>query len=118
MDKKATIYDFWRICKNYWADLCIECPLAVMNNETKRDYCLMDCDGDKKQIDKANKAILKWCEEHRAKTYTQDFLEKFPKARTDNNGIPIICRNNIYFGMACTEKNIECCSECWEQFIL
>ena len=33
--------------------------------------------------------IDKWCAEHPQKTYLQDFLEKFPNAKLDDDGEPL-----------------------------
>lgn len=49
------------------------------------------------------------------KTYKEDFLEKFPNARTTKDNIPIVCRENVYGGIL-----VVCCNnclECWNQLM-
>ena len=58
--------------------------------------------------------LQKWSNEHPKKTYAQDFFEKFPKAQSNSDGSPIICKEIIYGGF----NNYICaksCYECWNE---
>ena len=58
--------------------------------------------------------LQKWSDEHPKKTYAQDFFEKFPKAQSNSDGSPIICKEIIYGGFnnyICRES----CYECWNE---
>lgn len=54
--------------------------------------------------------VEEWSKEHPEKTRQQDFLEKFPKAETDDNGMPNFCCAKL--GYTCDCSKTDCC-ECW-----
>lgn len=67
---------------------------------------------------KAIKILQKWSDEHPKKTYAQDFFEKFPKAQSNSDGTPFVCRKTIYGGEC--PKDEECdytgvCYRCWSE---
>lgn len=99
MKEKATIYDLWRICKYYGAKCC-RCPLKGLS-------CTLSPENTIESIDETNKAILKWCKEHPAKTRQDKFLEMFPNASKDN-GIIEICPNSIDQTIGCRRATKEC----------
>lgn len=80
--KEATIYDYARMCKVFKND-CGICPMSIDNNGTN-ELCVKLV---MKFPDKANEIILKWCEEHPIKTRQSKFLEMFPNAITDSDGV-------------------------------
>lgn len=41
---------------------------------------------------KAMQNLQKWSNEHPKKTYAQDFFEKFPKAQSNSDGTPFVCK--------------------------
>lgn len=70
----------------------------------------------------ARKAHMKWekehgfeTEEHSAKTYLQDFFEKFPKAPKGEEGTPKICPHQIYPEISADDRCPEDCLRCWKQ---
>lgn len=70
----------------------------------------------------ARKAHMKWekeygfeTEEHFAKTYLQDFFEKFPKAPKEEEGAPKICPHQIYPEISADDRCPEDCLRCWNQ---
>lgn len=73
-----------------------------------------------KDIKTAIETMQKWSDEQPKKTYAQDFFEKFPKARSNSDGTPFVCRERIYGGecpvLECDECwNKECCNEPMEE---
>lgn len=98
----AEIKDFARMC-NAHID-CEGCPFAEVG----------PCIGFmSKHIEKPDRIITEWCKEHPQKTYAMDFFEKFPNAIKDDEGIPIICRANIYADeLECIEGG---CKKCWNE---
>ena len=68
---------------------------------------------------KAVENLQKWSDEHPKKTYAQDFFEKFPKAQSNSDGTPFVCRKRIYGGEC--QKDEECddytgtCENCWNE---
>ena len=47
-------------------------------------------------------------------TFKDKFLEAFPKATVNENGIPCACRYDVFGGGECNE-DVSCCPFCWEQ---
>lgn len=64
-----------------------------------------------KDIKTAIETVQKWSDEQPKKTYAQDFFEKFPKARSNSDGTPFVCREKIYGG----ECPVLECDECWNK---
>lgn len=68
---------------------------------------------------KAIESLQKWSDEHPKKTYAQDFFEKFPKAQSNWDGTPFVCRKRIYGGIhSTTLENCDytrACYRCWNE---
>lgn len=109
----ATIKDFARMC-NKNSPKCEECPLALKNNG-KRVFC---DDFIRKFSDKANEIILKWCEEHPIKTRQEKFLEMFPNAPKDENGIIAISSCTVEAGYAIANCSKKSCAQCRKEYWL
>lgn len=109
--EKATIYDYARMCKFY--NDCKICPLGRDNNRKgiTCDYIV------RVYPDKANEIILKWCEEHPVETRQSKFLEMFPNARKDADGILCTCPQFANKDFPCQEKE-KCCSDCCKEYWL
>lgn len=97
----ANIKDLQRMCKTYGH--CVDCPLrrseSCIPNELPYD---------------ADELVDKWVAEHPAKTYAQDFFEKFPNARKSCTGEPITCLMDMY------SVDFECsgdCYACWNKVL-
>ena len=75
--KKATIYDYARLCKFHKE--CANCPLIY-----KKTHCESCNIFIGKNPDKANEIILKWCDEHPVETRQDRLLKMFPNARMDD----------------------------------
>lgn len=117
--KKATIYDYARMCKKY--DNCKICPLGSNNNKKG-----ISCDYTARTYpDEANEIILKWCDEHPVETRQDKFLKMFPNAQVTNDGVlcisPCDIDKNRYIDAAkCScpkaygfNNCIECRKEYW-----
>lgn len=108
MQKKATIYDFRRMCNTYPG--CEKCPLDGV--------CSFN-DMDNMEIEISNTVILKWCEQHPIKTRLTEFKKLFPNCAMDEDGYPEECI--CYY-----DKDIDCpdvgnftynqCSQCAQKF--
>ena len=105
--KKATIYDYARMCKTYHTN----CPACPMWNEVCTFYIM-----DNTQVDKANEIIIKWCEEHPIKTRQDKLLKMFPNAQKLNTGILSICPKIVdkTLDMNCSRL----CSGCYKDYWL
>lgn len=67
---------------------------------------------------KAMQNLQKWSNEHAKKTYKQDFLEKFPEAQRNRDGVPLVCKKRIYDGMHPTFEDCDytgTCKNCWNE---
>ena len=70
------------------------------------------------EIIKAVENLQKWSDEHPKKTYAQDFFEKFPKAQSNSDGTPFVCRKRIYGGIRSTLEDCGytgTCENCWNE---
>ena len=95
---------------------CRDCPLSNFNNEAPEN---MSCaDFEMVYPKKAIFAVQLWSNEHPQRTYLTEFIQHYPHASVDRNGIPnLICPHHL--GLKDIE---ECrkgakCVECWNQTI-
>ena len=75
---------------------CCDCPLAaggicIANTEEGVDI------------------VEKWSEEHPIKTIKQDFLEKYPNAKKNQDGSPRFCPEQLGYEVNCDDG----CRKCW-----
>ena len=88
-----------------------DCPMFTICRQIEKYGKVFD---ENKNAETAIEIVQKWSDEHPKKTYAQDFFEKFPKAQSNSDGSPIICKEIIYGGFnnyICTES----CYECWNE---
>lgn len=106
----TTIEDLARMCSA--VHYCEYCPINIEANSEEEwyehDSCLKFIVGNPA---KAGELINKWCAEHPQKTYLQDFLEKFPNAKLDDDGDPIADAYDVYGDVFACEGHL--CGECW-----
>ena len=112
--KKATIYEYARMC-SYYDDCnwCEGCPLASENNGLGIECC----EAIINHPDKANEIILKWCKEHPVKTRQSEFLKMFPNVELVDDVVINICPNVIdgQYSADCTRLT---CKECRKEYWL
>lgn len=111
MDCSKTINFFpelKRLCDSRTA-----CTADAANKEQcpMHGFCRQSLTIRAEEIITAVENLQKWSDEHPKKTYAQDFFEKFPKAQSDLDEAPYVCRQTIY-GEEC--PNIEC-YDCWNE---
>ena len=114
MDCSKTINfftEFKRLCDSRTA-----CEAGAANKEQcpLHSFCRQSLTIRAEEIITAVENLQKWSDEHPKKTYAQDFFEKFPKAQSNADGSPIICKEIIYGGFnnyICRES----CYECWNE---
>ena len=88
-----------------------QCPLFGICGDSPTRICA-------KHAEAAIEAVQKWSDEHPKKTYAQDFFEKFPKAQSNSDGTPFVCRKRIYGGIRSTLEdcdNTGACYRCWSE---
>lgn len=91
---------------------CGNCPLCSNNNGEG-----LSCpDFEMYYPEKAVKAVQEWSDAHPQRTYLTEFLEHYPNAELDENGIPKICLWKL--GLTAIEER-NCiegdCIKCWNQ---
>ena len=87
-----------------------QCPLLAFCAQ-KRPVCAKD-------VKTAIETVQKWSDEQTKKTYAQDFFEKFPKAQSDSNRTPSVCRITIYGEVPTKDERCdgrESCKKCWNE---
>ena len=87
-----------------------QCPLF--------DFCRQSLTIRAEEIITAVENLQKWSDEHPKKTYAQDFFEKFPKAQSNSDGTPFVCRKRIYGGIRSTLEDCDytgACYRCWSE---
>ena len=88
-----------------------QCPMFEVCDHPLIEICVEDAI-------KAMKSLQKWSDEHPKKTYAQDFFEKFPKAQSNSDGTPFVCRKRIYGGIRSTLEDCDytgACYRCWSE---
>ena len=115
--KKATIYDFARLCKAQKS--CDNCPLIIMKGG-KITVCAAIV---KVCTDEANEMILKWCKGHPRKTRQSEFLKLFPNAKLFEGVIkiePCKMESDMRYipGDCCERHHVEDCFECSRKYWL
>lgn len=105
-----------RLCDS--RDVCVayainkeRCPMFRLCKLPHSKICAKDAE-------KAIEIVQKWSDEHPKKTYAQDFFEKFPKAQSNSDGTPFVCRKRIYGGIRSTLEDCDytgACYRCWSE---
>lgn len=97
--KKATIYDYARMCKSY-GENCKPCPFYDKECELG--------DMSNEELQEANEIILNWCKEHPAQTRQDRFLKIFPNAKP-----LLICPATMGYEVKCPSDCEKCEKEYW-----
>ena len=111
MDCSRTV-DFFkerdRMCKSHYA--CRGCPISQAENGSD-----VNCfDFIKYHTEKAIKVMQEWSDQNPPRTRTSVFLEAFPNAKIDNDGIPNVCAMDV-FGSGLVKGCIGKCETCWNE---
>ena len=118
MDCSKTI-DFFAEVKRH-CDSRTACEADTANKEQCPLYCFcrQSLTIRAEEIITAVENLQKWSDEHPKKTYAQDFFEKFPKAQSNSDGTPFVCRKRIYGGIRSTLEDCDytgACYRCWSE---
>ena len=87
------------------------CPMFGLCEDALTKICVEDAI-------KLVEVIQKWSDEQPKKTYARDFFEKFPKAQSNSDGTPFVCRKRIYGGIRSTLEDCDytgACYRCWSE---
>lgn len=93
---------------------CSDCPLGDRNNGENVGGC---APFERLFPDKAAEIVQKWSDEHKQKTYVEDFFEKFPNSpKIWKIGTPVAAWCHIY-GMRGKYTCDGDCAACWSQIM-
>ena len=119
MDCSKTInflHELKRLCDS--RDGCVAdatnkelCPMFGFCEDVLTRICAED-------VKTAIEIVQKWSDEHPKKTYAQDFFKKFPKAQSDSDGTPFVCRKTIYGEVPPKDEKCDrrgACKNCWNE---
>ncbi len=87
MERQATIKDYARMCTTC-GDICKGCPLDDKTLPFSCSQMIQD------EPDKASELILKWCDEHPAKTRQSEIMRIIPNIKMQDDYIDL-CPNEI-----------------------
>lgn len=106
MDAVTFIKERNRMCA-YYPDECVGCP-------AKREDVM--CYGDPSDYQFVNIVgiVEQWSKEHPRKTILQDFLEKYPNAELNDDGVPKPCPYWLGYKDMPFCNRIRCV-ECWNR---
>lgn len=96
MDVLKFIEERKRLCKMY--SRCSECPAR-----SKNVGCMLSITSEEK-AEKQVELLEKWSTEHPLKTRQSVFMEKYPNATIDSQGVLCICPENLYGDSVCPKK--------------
>lgn len=103
-EKRRMIKKHKYICKLN----CDDCPLGWSKNGKD-----ISCETlEKSYPEQAISIIQKWSDENPQRIYLTEFLEHYPNAELDENGIPKICPHCLGLKDSCKSRN---CAECWNK---
>lgn len=107
MDAVEYLKNQGRMCREI--NNCDNCPLGKACDATDSYDC---SDYETSYSEEAVAIVEQWAKEHPVKTYKDVLLEKFPKAKLDNNGTPKICKEPLG-GSKCRPDYD--CKKCWNE---
>ncbi len=99
--------------------VCEKCLLSSDNNGDRCSCYVLE----RRCPEKAIAIVQEWAQEYPRKTFLTDFLEKYPNAPLEDNGIPGFCIGRLgNLPCGCAEKCIlpsgyitSDCAPCWNQ---
>ena len=115
MDAVKFVKEYLRMCTK--VDECNDCPVC------KTDFCAVPAkERSQESAEKIVELVEEWSAAHPRKTRQDVFLEQYPEAEIDLNGILAVCpapifRSHRHSGGGCSDfhKN---CAECRREFWL
>lgn len=113
MDVPTFFKEHERMCRYYKCGIdCCGCPLVrkdLIQHENCFDYCAH-------YPEEAVAIVEQWAKEHPAKTYKSVFLEKFPDAKIEKNGVPYPCIIYLFGEKVRPRACGNCsCTFCWDR---
>lgn len=115
MDAVEFLKEKERMCRSYNCESCVKCPCEDINNGFD-----MTCEDLAIEKPEAFVAIIeKWSAKHPVKTRQSEFLEMFPDAKINSDGVIDIapCFFDKKIEHHCDEK-YDSCDDCYKEYWL
>ena len=111
MDALEFLKERKRLCGSYKS--CDSCPLA-------EGSCVIDHVTSDKDCERIIAAVERWSKEHPRKTRQSVFLEQYPEAEIDANGVVGLCPMSISAAYRDSDGGCNCpeilCRDCRREF--
>lgn len=117
IDPKKLLVDLNRMCHSY--DMCTHCDLFEQRNLFEQRIC----DGRINKISifrlsECHDIVSKWAEQHPVKTYLSEFLDRYPNAPLNEDGVPDrFCPGDLGYDNLSDCAGCEC-TQCWNQPVI
>ena len=102
-----------RMCQFYF-NTASGCSACGANSEDSGCLVLPIKTGAVSDFVQAIKIVESWSKSHPKKTRKEDFLEKYPNAKINKDGLPEACCEDLGYGN-CEFSFIDKCTECWNK---
>ena len=118
MDAVKFVKEYLRMCKK--VDECEDCPVY------KTDFCAVPAkERSQESAEEIVELVEEWSAAHPRKTRQSVFLEQYPEAKTDVNGVLRVCpalvstahRGDYGVCSDFSKKCAVCCREFWTQAV-
>ena len=106
MDALKFVKERSRMCKSYGN--CDGCPL-------KESKCSLSTSTSDEEYEKIIATVEQWSKEHPRKTRQSMFLEQYPKAMIDREGILSVCPQYLVSDIKCLGGCNDCRCKFWMQ---
>ena len=110
MDALELLKERKRMCKSYKG--CKGCPL-------ERGNCGLSTSASDEEYERIIAAVEQWSKEHPRKTRQSVFLEQYPCAKIDSQGVLYACPADVYGNNACPKNKEDApiiCYDCRREF--
>lgn len=112
MDALKFVKEYLRMCTK--VDECEDCPVC------KTDFCTVPAkERSQESAEEIVELVEEWSTAHPHNTRQAVFLEQYPNARIDSQGIPCICPADLYGDVVCPKEKEDCrmlCYDCRREF--
>ena len=108
MDSVTFLKERNRMCKTNVS--CYDCPAHDIGSSNSCKFAMENWLSPEQQI----RIFEEWLAAHPRKTRKTVFLEQYPNARVDSQGIPCICPAAVYGDGVCPKEKEDCRMLCYD----
>ena len=111
MNAVTFIRDYARMCMSY--DTCDDCPLYSGRCMEITDLKHIETN----DIHRIVNTVDEWSKGHPVKTRLMDFLEKYPNAQINEDGVPFACAESLGYLKSKNCDSYDSCEKCWNTLL-